>query len=194
MRRYNEAALEQEIRDLLASWSGYTEEAVAIFIRTPKYSKGVFMGGKGALFSKDDPRLRPIPFTTRRPTLKEVKSVHARLAAIYAGFSPEAITERSPKLQRRVEMVSSKLDQVADDPAVRCDGGEVEVEGGRCDGVCERSSEHLETPIGLQGCVVIDGGEVEGEGGKGRGRRKKKRKGGQEKTGQDIEGAVFTND
>ena len=180
MRRYNEAALEQEIRDLLASWSGYTEEATAIFIRTPKYSKGVFMGGKGALFSKDNPRLRPIPFTTRRPTLKEVKSVHTRLAAIYAGFSPEAITERSPRLQRRVEMVSSKFDQVADDPAVRCDS------------VCEHSSEHaLETPIDLQGCVVIDGGEVEGEGGKGRGRRKKKRKGGKEKTIQDIEGAVF---
>lgn len=180
MRRYNEAALEQEIRDLLASWSGYMEEAAAIFIRTPKYSKGVFMGGKGALFSKDDPRLRPIPFTTRRPTLKEVKSVHAKLAAIYAGFSPETITERSPKLQRHVEMVSSKFDQVTDDPALRCDS------------VCEHSSEHLETPIDLQGCVVIDGGEVEGEGEKGRGRRKKKRKGGKEKTSQDVEGAAFT--
>jgi len=182
LRRYNEAALEQEIRDLVASWSGYTEEAAAIFIRTPKYSKGMFMGGKGALFSKDDRRLRPIPFTTRRPTLKEVKSAHGRLAAIYVGFSPEAITERSPKLQRRVEMVSSKFDQVADDLAVRCDG------------VCEHSCESLgalETSTDLQGCVVIDGGDVEGEGGKGRGRRKKKRKGGKEKTSRDIEGALL---
>ena len=140
------------------------------------------MGGKGALFSKDDRRLRPIPFTTRRPTLKEVKSAHGRLAAIYVGFSPEAITERSPKLQRRVEMVSSKFDQVADDLAVRCDGV--------CDHSCE-SLGALETSTDLQGCVVIDGGDVEGEGGKGRGRRKKKRKGGKEKTSRDIEGALL---
>ena len=78
-----------EIRDLLSSWSGHIEEASVIFIRTPKYGKGVFVGtgssngGGNAPFSRTDPRLRSIPFATRRPTIKEVQNVHFKLAAVY---------------------------------------------------------------------------------------------------------------
>ena len=41
------------------------------------------MGGAKAPFSKDDPRLRTIPFPTRRPTLSEVKRVHSQMACLY---------------------------------------------------------------------------------------------------------------
>lgn len=76
-----------EIRELISSWSGHVEEASAIFIRTPKYGRGVFIGdssgGGNAPFSRTDPRIRNIPFATRRPTVKEVQNVHSKLAAVY---------------------------------------------------------------------------------------------------------------
>ena len=89
LRRYNEAALVGEIRELISSWSNFVDEASVIFIRTPKYGKGVFIGdagtsgGNGPPFSKTDPRIRNIPFATRRPTIKEVQNTFSKLAAIY---------------------------------------------------------------------------------------------------------------
>lgn len=87
LRRYNETALMTEIRDLMTSWSAYTEEASCIFIRVPKHSKGVLIGNRGdkAPFLRGDPRLRDIPFPTRRPTFKEVQATHTRLATVYVG-------------------------------------------------------------------------------------------------------------
>lgn len=88
LRRYNEAALEQEIRDLIGSWTEHVKEASCIFIRTPKYSRGSLIGDRGtkAPFTRGDPRLRVLPFPTRRPTLKEVQAVHKKLATIYIGL------------------------------------------------------------------------------------------------------------
>ncbi len=90
LRRYNESMLTNEVRELVSGWRAYVDEASCIFIRTPKYSKGVLIGdGKGgkAPFVRGDPRLREIPFPTRRPTLKEVQVIHTKLAAIYVGVA-----------------------------------------------------------------------------------------------------------
>ena len=174
LRRYNEAALEREIQGLLASWSGYIEESSAIFIRTPKYSKGVFVGGKGSPFSKDDPRLRPIPFATRRPTLKEVKNVHGKLAAIYFGFCPEKGLSYP---ERRTEMMGSNLVTTKDDCTMKSEKHKRE----RTENVVA-----METPMDLP--ESVDGGEVEGEGEKGRGRRKRKRKNGKERSSKEAQG------
>ena len=75
----------------MSSWSEYVEQASAIFIRAPKYSKSTFVGGKKSPFSRDDPRLRSIPFSTRRPTLKEVRVVHSKLAALYVQKSHDPV-------------------------------------------------------------------------------------------------------
>lgn len=88
LRRYNEGALEQEVHELIKSWSHHLKGANAIFIRTPKTHQSMFTGGRQPQFTKDDPRVRGIPFVTRRPTLKEVKRVYNCLASIYIGNSP----------------------------------------------------------------------------------------------------------
>ena len=88
LRRYNEAALISEVRDLLNSWSAHINESCCVFVRLPKHSRGVLIGERGdsrTPLQRGDPRLRPIPFPTRRPTLKEVRATHARLAAVYVG-------------------------------------------------------------------------------------------------------------
>ena len=115
LRRYNESALVAEIRELIASWSGHVEEASAIFIRTPKYGKGVFIGdgstgsgGGNAPFSRTDPRLRNIPFATRRPTVKEAQNVHSKLATIYEVSSEQLLqgASRSPTVAKPKKTVN----------------------------------------------------------------------------------------
>ncbi len=95
LRRYNEAALASEIQGVISSWSSYVQEASCIFVRTPKYSKWVFVGEKGA-FPKGEERLRSIPFQTRRPTLAEVRVTFDKLSAVLVrSVKPEEIkTER----------------------------------------------------------------------------------------------------
>lgn len=110
MRRYNESALVAEIRELISSWSSHVEEATAIFIRTPKYGRGVFIGdgttgGGNAPFLRTDPRLRSIPFATRRPTVKELQNVFSKLAALYE-VSYEQLLQglpRSPKAKPKLK-------------------------------------------------------------------------------------------
>lgn len=82
LRRHNEAALLQEVQDLLEAWSQHVEQCHRIFIRTPAYNKSMFFGGKKPPFRKDDERIRTIPFATRRPTFKEVKRVHEELSSV----------------------------------------------------------------------------------------------------------------
>lgn len=95
-----------EIRELISSWSNHVEEATAIFIRTPKYGRGVFVGDGsnysrgGAPFSRSDPRLKNIPFVTRRPTVKEIQNVHSKLAALYEVSSEEVRHAHSPMVMK----------------------------------------------------------------------------------------------
>ena len=105
LRRHNEAALMTEMRDLMTSWSHYCAEAHCIFIQTPKHNRGLLVGEKGgkAPFVRGDPRLRHLPFPTRRPTLKEVQAAHTRLASIYVGVAKGEGSggERSSKNESR---------------------------------------------------------------------------------------------
>ncbi|XP_055727856.1 ankyrin repeat and zinc finger domain-containing protein 1 isoform X2 [Salvelinus fontinalis] len=82
LRRYNEAALVKEIQDLLESWSDHLTEASAIFLRAPSHNKTMFLGGKAAPLVKKDPRIRTLPFPTRRATFREIKRVHDVLSTL----------------------------------------------------------------------------------------------------------------
>ncbi|MCI4378022.1 hypothetical protein PGIGA_G00210720 [Pangasianodon gigas] len=82
LRRYNEAALTKDIQELLKNWAEYLTQADAIFLRTPKYNRSVFFGGRGAPLEKKDPRIRSIPFATRRATFSEITRVHDVLSTL----------------------------------------------------------------------------------------------------------------
>lgn len=70
LRRYNEAALQKEIRDLLSSWKSELEGCELIFIRASgTTNKRTLFGYEGAVLKSNDPRIRGFPFTTRRPVL-----------------------------------------------------------------------------------------------------------------------------
>ncbi|XP_031661980.1 ankyrin repeat and zinc finger domain-containing protein 1 isoform X1 [Oncorhynchus kisutch] len=82
LRRYNESALVKEIQDLLDSWSDHLTDASAIFLRAPSHNKTLFLGGKAAPLVKRDPRIRTLPFPTRRATFREIKRVHDVLSTL----------------------------------------------------------------------------------------------------------------
>uniref|UniRef100_A0A3P8VUP3 Ankyrin repeat and zinc finger peptidyl tRNA hydrolase 1 n=1 Tax=Cynoglossus semilaevis TaxID=244447 RepID=A0A3P8VUP3_CYNSE len=104
LRRYNEAALVKDIQDLLTSWAEHLEEASAIFVRAPSYNKTILFGGRGAAVDKKDPRIRTLPFATRRATFRELQRVHEVLSTVHVyGRDTEmsAVLSPSKKLWKK---------------------------------------------------------------------------------------------
>lgn len=68
LRRYNESALQNEIRELLGSWKNELDTCEFIFIRaTGTSNRRTLFGYEGAVLRSKDARIRGFPFTTRRP-------------------------------------------------------------------------------------------------------------------------------
>ncbi|KAG4304946.1 hypothetical protein PORY_001621 [Pneumocystis oryctolagi] len=73
LRRYNEAALQTEIRQLLASWKPALDESEMIFIKASgKLNHKILFGYENSVLSVTDKRLKKIPFTTHRATKNEL--------------------------------------------------------------------------------------------------------------------------
>ncbi|XP_064456533.1 tRNA endonuclease ANKZF1-like isoform X2 [Ornithodoros turicata] len=96
LRRHNEAALVKDIQDLLSSWSEDLQKCSAIFYRAPGASRTCLFSGKSAPLKKSDPRLRSIPFPTKRATYNEVLRVHRLLATVECFGSEANIDGRIP--------------------------------------------------------------------------------------------------
>ncbi|XP_064614070.1 uncharacterized protein LOC135477796 [Liolophura sinensis] len=115
LRRYNEAALMQDIQDLIASWDDLIKKCDLIFLRAPSFNRQIFFGGKNPPFRKHDPRIRIIPFPTRRATYKEVRRVHEMLASIECYGKEEDIREFVPLSPRRTfSLESGHLEPITD--------------------------------------------------------------------------------
>ncbi|XP_033762728.1 LOW QUALITY PROTEIN: ankyrin repeat and zinc finger domain-containing protein 1-like [Pecten maximus] len=82
LRRYNEAALKEEVHELFSSWSELLAKCDLIFLRAPSFNKRIFFSGKTPPLQKKDERIRMIPFATRRPTHNEVRRVHEVLCSV----------------------------------------------------------------------------------------------------------------
>ncbi|XP_058389031.1 tRNA endonuclease ANKZF1 isoform X2 [Diceros bicornis minor] len=85
LRRYNEATLYKDVRDLLAGpdWAKALGEAGTILLRAPRSGRSLFFGGHGAPLERGDPRLWDIPLATRRPTFRELQRVLHKLTTLH---------------------------------------------------------------------------------------------------------------
>jgi hypothetical protein len=74
IRRYNEAALNDEVRHLLTEWKSLIDTSELLFVRaTGNTNRRTLFGPyEGQILQADDPRIRGIPFNTRRATQKEL--------------------------------------------------------------------------------------------------------------------------
>ncbi|XP_003908030.2 ankyrin repeat and zinc finger domain-containing protein 1 isoform X1 [Papio anubis] len=101
LRRYNEATLYKDVRDMLAGpgWAKALEEAGTILLRAPRSGRSLFFGGKGAPLQRGDPRLWDIPLATRRPTFQELQRVLHKLTTlhIYEDDPREAVRLHLPQ-------------------------------------------------------------------------------------------------
>ncbi|XP_033863063.3 tRNA endonuclease ANKZF1 [Acipenser ruthenus] len=147
LRRYNEAALVKDIQNLLESWSEHLKGASAIFLRAPSYNRAMFIGGKAAPLDRSDPRLRTLPFPTRRATFREIKKVHEILATLHIyGKDTEIADICSPmkKVRKKVSKPAQKEDTEEKAPVP-----------------AEESSEEEESPSGELETVELTLGTLE---------------------------------
>lgn len=127
LRRYNEAALTSEVRDLLQSWKTMIDSADLIFVRaTGSTNRRTLFGPyEGQVLRNSDPRNRGFPFSTRRATQKELLRAFIELTRIKQSTIDEAnivalgdsLESRTPSAtalpQPSKTIINSKKDEVA---------------------------------------------------------------------------------
>lgn len=84
LRRYNEAALEQEIRALLAEWKDMIEDSQLIFVRATGSSNRRILFGPyhNQILRQNDPRNRTFPFSTKRATQAELMRAFVEITRV----------------------------------------------------------------------------------------------------------------
>ncbi|KAL8704710.1 MAG: hypothetical protein Q9201_002134 [Fulgogasparrea decipioides] len=84
IRRYNEAALESEIRALLSEWRVLIDKSQLIFVRaTGSANRRTLFGPyDGQVLRHNDPRNRSFPFSTRRATQAELTRSFVELTRV----------------------------------------------------------------------------------------------------------------
>ncbi|GAM36070.1 hypothetical protein TCE0_018r04873 [Talaromyces pinophilus] len=102
LRRYNEAALENDIRTLLKDWKAMIDTAQLIFVRATGNTnrKTLFGSYEGQVLRNNDPRLRSFPFSTRRATQTELMRSFKELTRVKVSQFDEAALAAAQEKQR----------------------------------------------------------------------------------------------
>lgn len=118
LRRYNEQALTQHVQEILSAWATEITSCQLIFYRSVgPNNRSILFGGKSPSLDKNDPRLRTIPFPTRRATFSEVKRVHSILATVTIYKSADTFkTVFSSPLQQEKKKDYSNADKETNSP------------------------------------------------------------------------------
>lgn len=105
LRRYNEAALEKEIRELMQDWKQMIDDAQLLFIRaTGSTNRRILFGQyEGQFLKQNDPRLRGFPFSTRRPTQGELMRCFKELTRVKVSQVDEAALAAAEAKQHQDE-------------------------------------------------------------------------------------------
>ncbi|KAJ3057457.1 hypothetical protein HK097_006385 [Rhizophlyctis rosea] len=82
IRRYNEQALQQDIRNLLAEWKDYVKQSRLLFVRATGFNRASIFFDTSPVPPTSDERVRSFPFTTRRPTFSELERCFKELSTV----------------------------------------------------------------------------------------------------------------
>lgn len=127
LRRYNEMSLMQHIQDITEVWEDHFKSCQLIFYRATSSNKNALFSGKNAVLTRNDERLRTIPFPTKRATFNEVKRVHEVLSKVEILGKVEDVDdifERKDKkldkshLKKRVHRSKSREDPIRELPQI----------------------------------------------------------------------------
>ena len=108
IRRHNEAALELEVRQLLAEWKTMIQECELLFLRATGSTnrKTLFGQYEGQPFRQNDSRIRSFPFSTRRATQSELMRAFVELTRVKVSEkvkAPEQSTQKQGGQRQRLE-------------------------------------------------------------------------------------------
>lgn len=156
LRRYNEQSFLQHVQDLLKAWAPDIVKCDLIFYRAVGRSNtGILFSGSNPPLLRADPRLRSIPFPTRRATFNEVKRVHSLLTTVFIYDSNEMFrTTFSPPAKEPAE--SEKKWSKSSECSPRCSPRKI-------DRAKERPSPVRELPDIVQQLAAISTSESEGD-------------------------------
>ncbi|PIO76943.1 hypothetical protein TELCIR_00962 [Teladorsagia circumcincta] len=109
LRRYNERALAEDIVKVLQTWSELLAATPLIFIRCASYQRVIFHDVDESGFDRKDPRLRTIPFETKRPLVDEVRRTWERFGLVTChGQMRDFLAERTKRKQRAKTLLKKK--------------------------------------------------------------------------------------
>ncbi|KAL4900163.1 hypothetical protein BDW74DRAFT_170941 [Aspergillus multicolor] len=113
LRRYNEATLEKEIRELLQDWGKMINEAQLLFVRAAGSTNRRILFGQheGQVLKQNDPRLRGFPFSTRRATQTELMRCFKELTRVKVSQVDEAALAAAETKQRETSKPSTPKPQ-----------------------------------------------------------------------------------
>lgn len=119
IRRYNEAALETEIRALLQEWKGLIHESQLVFVRaTGSANRRILFGPyDGQVLRQNDPRNRSFPFSTRRATQAELMRAFVELTRVKVSHVNEAALAAAAVAESEREALSTKSHPTLSKPA-----------------------------------------------------------------------------
>ncbi|XP_026521359.1 ankyrin repeat and zinc finger domain-containing protein 1 isoform X1 [Notechis scutatus] len=132
IRRYNEAALLKEIQELLMSWTSYLKEAECIFLRVPYNNQALLFSSKHGPLQRGDPRIRRIPFSTRRATFREVERVHGTLSSLLVYGSNTTVADLTSSPRKTWKKVVRKDEAFTQPSGTSEEDGHFEAEGIHC--------------------------------------------------------------
>ncbi|RPA76044.1 hypothetical protein BJ508DRAFT_370747 [Ascobolus immersus RN42] len=117
IRRYNEIALAQDIRNLLEEWKDKIQSADKLFIRaTGNTNRKILFGYDGAVLESKDDRIRGFPFSTKRPTQAEIIRSFVELTRVKVSYISEEALKTIKPVSKPKEPVKKEV--VVEDPAV----------------------------------------------------------------------------
>lgn len=98
IRRYNEAALEADVRDILSQWKSMIDSAELLFVRATGTTnrRTLFGPYENQVLRTNDKRLRGFPFSTRRATQGELLRSFQELTRLKVNAFVE-VPEDQPK-------------------------------------------------------------------------------------------------
>lgn len=111
IRRYNEMALEKEVKDLIESWKNDINECKHIFIKSNLLNRKIIVNS-GSCIKPKDPRIMKLPFNTKRPTTSELKRSWAEISYLKIVDTPtdnlELLKEQEKQLKQLKTLKNSK--------------------------------------------------------------------------------------
>ena len=112
IRRYNEMALEADVRGVLHEWKGMIDSAELLFIRaTGSTNRRTLFGPyDNQVLRANDKRIRGFPFSTRRATQAELLRSYQELTRMKVGKMVEPVPEMSSSAKPVAKEHAPKLE------------------------------------------------------------------------------------